>query len=37
MIGWRQALTTSPPNHIHVFLVGAKKITKWKTGFKDLT
>ena len=32
LIGWRQTLTTSPPNHICFLLVRAKKIAKWKTG-----
>ena len=31
LIGWRQTLTTSPPNPF--LLVRAKKIAKWKTGF----
>ena len=33
LIGWRQTLTPSPPNHIRFLLVRAKKIAKWKTGF----
>ena len=33
LMGWRQTLTTSPPNHIRFLLVRAKKIAKWKTGF----
>jgi hypothetical protein len=36
LIGWRQTLTTSPTNHIHVFLVRAKKVAEWKAGFKGL-
>ena len=32
LIGWRQTLTTSPPNHIRFLLVRATKIAKWKTG-----
>jgi hypothetical protein len=35
VIGWRQTLTTSPPNHIHFSLVRAKKIAKRKLGFKN--
>ena len=35
LIGWRQTLTTSPPNHIRFLLVHAKEITKWKTGFRQ--
>ncbi len=35
LIGWRQTLTTSPPNHIRFLLVRAKKIAKWKTGLKN--
>jgi hypothetical protein len=27
LIGWRETLTTSPPNHIHFYLVRAKKRT----------
>jgi hypothetical protein len=34
LIGWLQTLTSSPANHIHVLLIGAKKIAKWKTGFR---
>jgi hypothetical protein len=30
VIGWRHILTTSPANHVRVFLVGAKKI--WPSG-----
>jgi hypothetical protein len=33
LIGWRQTLTTPPPNHIRFLLVAAKKLAKWKTGF----
>jgi hypothetical protein len=33
MIGWRQTLSTSAPNHIRFSLVSGKKIAKWKTGF----
>ena len=32
LIGWRQTLTTTPPNHIRLLLFHAKKIAKWKTG-----
>ena len=28
LIGWRQTLTTSPPNHIRFSLVHAKKIVE---------
>ncbi len=34
LIGWRQTLTTSPPNHIRFLLVRAKIVAKWKTGLK---
>ena len=37
LIGWRQTLTTSPPNHIRFLLVRAKKIANWKTGLKHKT
>ena len=36
LIGWRQTLTTSPPNHIRFLLVRAKKFAKWKTGLNKL-
>jgi hypothetical protein len=32
LIGWRETLTSSPPNHIHFLLVRAKNIANWKTG-----
>ena len=34
LIGWRQTLTISPPNHIRFLLVRPKKIAKLKTGFR---
>ena len=34
LIGWRQTLTTSSPNHIRCLLVRVKKIAKWKTGLR---
>ena len=34
LIGWLQTLTTSPPNHIRLLHVCAKKISKWKLGLK---
>ena len=36
LIGWRQTLTTSPANHMHVLLVRANKFAKWKTGFRHV-
>jgi hypothetical protein len=35
LIGWRQALTTSPPNHIHFSLVRAKKIAGVENGLEN--
>jgi hypothetical protein len=32
LIGWRQTLTSSAPNHIHFLLVHVEKIAKCKTG-----
>ncbi len=37
LIGWRQTLTTSPPNHIRFLLVRAKKIAMWKTDLSTGT
>ena len=35
LIGWRQTLTSSPPNHIHLLLIRAKKSAKRKTDLKS--
>ena len=34
LIGWRQTLTSSPPNHIRFLLVRANKFAEWKTGLR---
>ncbi len=36
LIGWRQTLTTSTANHMHVLLVRANKFAKWKTDFRHV-
>ncbi len=36
LIGWRQTLTTSPPNHIRFLLVRAKKSTSGKQALKKI-